>query len=177
MLFSIPKRVELFLWAMMPVSVAFLLFLLCLIPKHIWGIGEVMPILPLIPMFYWGIKASEIPIWFGFFLGIITDAVSGAPLLGLSSLLYILFLFIVQSRAKHLQKEGFAFIWLNFSSLLAGFYFIQFLVFSIYNHQIFATAPAFLQFLLTVGLYPLFHKLFDIIEEKCQHRNWLLKHI
>jgi len=175
--FTIPKRVELFLWAVTPALITFFLFLFCTINKHIWGINSAMPLLPLIPIFYWGrMQASEMPLWFAFIVGILMDAISGLPVFGLSALLYMLFLMALNSRAHHLQKEGFMFIWWYFSMLLATLCLLQFVTMSIFEKHLYGISRIFLQWFLTAGLYPLFHKLFDRLYEKCQQRRWLLTH-
>jgi len=172
--FTIPKRTELFLWTLVPAALTLLLLLLCTIPKHLWGISAIMPILPLTSIFYWGrIKSTEIPFWFAFVIGLLMDSVSGMPL-GISALLYMVFLVALHSRSKHLQNQGFMFIWWYFAVLLAIFCTLQFIIMSLYDDQIFSFVPAFLQWLITAGLYPLLHKLFDNLAEKCQHRRWFL---
>jgi rod shape-determining protein MreD len=173
----LPKNVELFIWAVMPACVTLFLFLFCTIPKHLWGINSAMPVLPLISIFYWGrVKTPEIPLWFAFLVGLLTDIIGGTPL-GLSALLYLLFLLTLHERSKHLQNEGFMFIWWYFVMLLMGFCLLQFVIMSGFGNQFSALTPAFLQLFLTAGLYPLFHKLFDLLAEKCQHRRWLITHI
>jgi rod shape-determining protein MreD len=176
-IFTLPKQVELFLWAVTPTLITFFLFLFCTINKHIWGINSAMPLLPLIPIFYWGrAQSSEMQLWFAFAIGLLTDAVSGLPLFGLSALLYMVFLMVLNSRAQQLQKQGFMFVWWYFTMLLTALFFLQFITMSIFEKHLYEIARVFLQWFLTAGLYPLFHKLFDKLSEKCQQRRWILAH-
>lgn len=171
------KKTELFFWAITPALICLLLFFLCIIPKHIWGMNSVMPLLPLIPIFYWGrSQASEIPLWFACIIGLLMDAVSGMHL-GVSAILYLLFLFVLDTQNAHFRKEGFVLLWFYFAIMLAALSILQIVIMSAFSKQLYALTPAFLQFLLTTCLYPLFHKLFDKIEEYRQNRRWRITHI
>lgn len=171
------KEIELFFWTIVPSFICFVLFILCIIPKHIWGMSNIMPILPLIPIFYWGrSQSSEIPLWFAFLIGFLMDALSGS-ILGISAILYMIFLLTLHTQEKHFSKEGFLLLWFYFVIMLMTLSILQLLIISIFNKQIYAITPAFLQFLLTICIYPISHKLFDRIEEYRQNRRWRLTHI
>jgi rod shape-determining protein MreD len=171
------KNLELVFWALVPASITLLLLIFCIIPKHLWGISYIMPLLPLIPVFYWGrAHTSEIPYWFAFIIGISSDALSGTPL-GLSALLYLLFLFILHAQGKYLHKEGFIIIWGYFIILLATTSMLGWVFMSFTGNQFHAALPAFLQWLLTSACYPIFHKLFDMVAEHIKQRRWILLHV
>ncbi|MEK6747037.1 MAG: rod shape-determining protein MreD [Pseudomonadota bacterium] len=170
------KRLELLIWLITPVIITCLLFMLCIIPNHIWGMGYVMPLLPLFPIFYWGtIQAQEMPYWFACLTGLMLDVVSGTPL-GLSALLYLIFLVITHSQSKYIHKEGFMIMWGYFVMLVAIICASQWFIISLSGSQSQAIPAAFVQWLLTIGLYPLFHKLFDNIAEYIKQRRWILTH-
>ncbi len=171
------KRPELLFWTAMPACVTFLLFVLYIIPKHLWGIGYIMPILPIIPIFYWGkLDAPEMPYWFACLMGLFMDTASGIPL-GLSSFLYLLFLVILHSQSKYLHKEGFAIVWGYFMILLAVIFILQWLIMSFTSNHLNAIPAVFMQWLITVCLYPLFHNIFDKIVEHVKQRRWILTHV
>lgn len=170
------KRLELVLWKLVPLVITFILLVFCTIPKHMGGIGYVMPVLTLIPIFYWGkLQISEVPYWFAFIIGLLTDIMSGTPI-GMSAMLYLLFLALLHSQSKYLHKEGFVIIWMYFAVLLTVISIFQWLIISLLNGQVYSTVPAFLQLLITISLYPLFHHLFDKISEHTKQRRWILKH-
>src|ERR1700722_13163714 len=100
------KRFELFFLSALPALITAALAVFFLASKHIAGLSHFMPLLPLIPVFYWGMAhAREMPYWFVFPLGLMQDAVTGLPL-GLSSLLYIFFLLLLHAQRKYIHKEG-----------------------------------------------------------------------
>jgi rod shape-determining protein MreD len=171
------KRLELLLWLVTPAVITFLMFILCAIPKYVWGINYIMPVLPLIPVFYWGREQTpEITYWFVFIIGLLTDVVSGLPL-GMSALLYILFLLILHKQAKYMHKEGFAIVWGYFILLLAIISMIEWVLMSFSANQTHAIPAAILQLLITASCYPLFHKMFDIISDHIKQRRWILSHV
>lgn len=170
------KRLELLLWVAMPAGITFLLFILCVIPKHIWGISYIMPLLPIIPIFYWGrMQATEIPYWFACLIGLLMDVVSGTPL-GLSALLYVLFLMTIHTQSKYIHKEGFIIIWGYFIMLLAIISVLQWLIMSFSGNQIQAIPAALIQWLITASFYPIFHKMFDRVSDHVKQRRWILTH-
>lgn len=153
------------------------MFILCAIPKYIWGINYIMPVLTLIPVFYWGRwQTAEITYWLVFIIGLLTDVVSGLPL-GLSALLYILFLLILHKQAKYMHNEGFAIVWGYFILLLSVISMIEWVLMSFSGNQAHAALAAILQLLITASCYPFFHKLFDYISEYIKQRRWILSHV
>ena len=171
-----PKRFESVLWKTVPMIITLILFVFCIIPKHLWGMGYVMPALPLIPIFYWGrFGGAEISYWFVFIIGILTDAITGTPL-GLSAILYLLFLAVLHAQSKYIHKEGFVIIWGYFMILLAGISFLQWLIISSLNGQFYATIPALIQLLVSISIYPLFHQFFDKISGHIKQRRWIMTH-
>ncbi len=170
------KRLELLLWLVTPAIITFLLFILCAIPKYVWGINYIMPVLPLIPIFYWGrLQAAEMPYWLAFITGLLMDVVSGLPL-GLSAFLYILFLVMLHNQSKYIHKEGFAITWGYFTLLLAIISVFEWAIMSFSGNQLHAIPAAVIQWLITASLYPLFHKLFDSISERIKQRKWIISH-
>ena len=171
-----PQRFELFLWKLTPLLITLLLFIIYITPKHLWGIGYIMPPLPLIAIFYWGrFGTSEMPYWFVFAIGLLMDAMTGTHL-GLSPILYLLFIAILHAQSKYIHKEGFVIIWGYFMLLLAGISFLQWLIISSLSNQFYAMIPAFIQLLATISIYPLFHHLFDKLTDNIKKRHWMLKH-
>jgi rod shape-determining protein MreD len=170
------RKLELMFWAAMPCLITGFLLILYLAPKHAAGLGQFMPALPMIPMFYWGLlHAREMPYWFVFVIGLVMDSISGAPL-GLSSLLYMFFLAMLHAQRKYIVKEGFVIKWGYFGALLALMLAIQWTVMFALTGQPQGFGQALLQWLLTIFCYPPLHKAFDLVYERISERRWELLH-
>lgn len=170
------KRIELILLALAPACLSLILFILSVVPSSIWGLNLFMPLLTLMPIFYWGrLQNNEMPYWFVFIIGVLTDAVSW-QMLGLSSLLYLIFTSLLHSQSKYINKEGFIIVWGLFSVLTSGLAILQWLLISLLSHQVQSIIPALTQLLITIAIYPLFHRLFDVISEYIRQRRWIILH-
>lgn len=162
---SFTKRLELRILAAAPSILALLLAIIYLVPKHVSGLNSVMPLLPLIPIFYWGVSAPRTTsYWVVFVIGLMIDAAQGAPL-GLSSLLYMLFLSILNSQRRLLHKEGFLSKWGNLAGLFALIAGLNWLLLSWFHAQAMPVVPAVIQWGLTVACYPVLHKLFEVFDQ------------
>lgn len=170
------KRIELLILMFVPVSITFFMFILYVIPKHIWGLNHVMPLLPLIPIFYWGRSpAATMPFWFVFLTGLIMDVVGGTPL-GLSALLYILLLAAWRGNSHHISNEGFIIIWVYFALSLAVYFVIELMMMSFTTNFWYIVPYSFMQWLLTISVYPLFHNLFDRLADYIKKRSRTVSH-
>jgi rod shape-determining protein MreD len=169
------KRLELLLWNALPAIITLLLLMLVLAPKHVGVLGSVMPLLPLIPVYYWGLlHAREMPYWLVFTIGLVMDASTGLPL-GLSSLLYMMFLALLRAQRKYIHKEGFVIKWAYFAMLLLTVCVLNWICVSLLDTMR-DIMPALIQWFLTVCCYPLFHALFDAIYRGVNDRRWRLLH-
>jgi rod shape-determining protein MreD len=161
---------------MTPCLVTILLLLLYLAPKHVEGLSYFMPLLPLIPVFFWGLlHARDMPFWFVFLLGLVMDAAQGLQL-GLSSLLYVFFLLLLHAQRKYIIKEGFAVKWGYFGLLLGITCLLSWAGYSLLSGQAHPIVPVLIQYALTMCCYPFFHRLFDILYEHTNHRRWQIQH-
>ena len=170
------KRVELFFLSALPIIITTLLTVFFLAAKHIGGLDHFMPLLPIIPIFYWGMThAREMPFWFVFVLGLVMDAVMGMPL-GLSSLLYIVFLMLLHAQRKYIHKEGFLIKWGYFAGLLGAVCMLNWLILTLLNSKSETLLSGFLQWFLTICCYPFMHKGFDELYEYISSRRWQILH-
>jgi len=170
------RRLELLFLAMLPALITIALAVFFLSSKHISGLNHFMPILPLIPVFYWGMAhARDMPYWFVFLLGLMMDAVMGLPL-GMSSLLYMLFLMLLHAQRKYIHKEGFVIKWGYFAGLLGIISFLNWAMLSLFNSRSETFSPAILQWFLTICCYPFMHKGFDGLYEYIHSRRWQILH-
>jgi len=170
------RRLQLLFLALIPALITLVLTIFFLSSKHVGGLSHFMPLLPLIPVFYWGMaQARDMPYWFVFLLGLLMDAVTGLPL-GLSSLLYIAFLILLHSQRKYIYKEGFVMKWAFFAALLAAPNILSCLMLWLFYAYLPALTPVLLQWLLTVCCYPVMHKGFDRVFDYILSRRWQLLH-
>lgn len=164
------------LWACLPAGLTALLWLVCLVPKYVDVLNQFMPLLPLVPIFYWGIhRAGEMPYWFVFTLGLFMDVISGVPL-GLTSLLYMVFLGIAHTQYKYVHKEGFVIQWGYFAVLLLTFCGAQWLCMSLVVGQAQSLLPASIQWVLTAACYPLLQHICNRLQETIAERRWQILH-
>lgn len=170
------KRIRLWLLAAVPSLLIFLLTMMFLVLRHTGAFSHFMPVLPLIPLFYWGMRQMQVVpyVWVAL-LGVMVDAVSGLPL-GLTALAQIFFLFMVRGQRKHLHKEGFIIQW-GFFALVLGLteLFTWGMLLAFYSHSP-PVVPVVMQWLMTVCVYPLFHVVFDAVQHYLHARRWRIMH-
>jgi rod shape-determining protein MreD len=170
------QRVELYFWSFFPGIVTLLFAFFFLASKHVSGLNHVMPLLPSIPVFYWGmLHAREMPYWFVFALGLMMDAVMGLPL-GLTSLMYIAFLLLLHAQRKYIHREGFVVKWGYFAILLAAIGSLNWFTLTLFYGPPSGLGMAFVQWLLTVCCYPVLHRAFDIVYDFINMRRWNILH-
>jgi len=168
------QRLELWFWSTCPAVITVLFTAFFLSAKHIPGLNHVMPLLPCIPMFYWGmLHAREMPYWFVFTIGLVMDAVMGLPL-GLTSLVNVIFLMLLHAQRKYIHREGFVIKWGYFALLLGATGSVNWFALSFFQTQFEGLGPAFLQWLLTVCCYPVFHRSFDAVYDFINMRRWYI---
>jgi rod shape-determining protein MreD len=167
-------RLELHAWNTRPSLIVLLLALVCLLPKYLSGFGQFMPMLPLIPIFFWAMYESrDIPYWVAFLIGFLMDAISGQPL-GLSSLMNLFFMVVAHAQRKYIHKEGFVIQWGYFALIAASYQLATWTVLSLFIGQWLGFGSAFFQWVLTVCVYPPLHKLFERVNAHLHHRRWEL---
>lgn len=170
------KRLELWFLGSLPALITALLTVAYLTSKHIEGMGHFMPLLPILPVFYWGMmQARDMPYWFVFSIGMVMDAVTGLPL-GFTSLLFIIFLLMVHTQRKYFHKEAFVIKWGYFAIMLGAACITSWLVLAFFMQHGQPLLHAVLQWFLTVCFYPLLHKLFDGTYEYIHDRRWQILH-
>ncbi|MGB1539326.1 MAG: rod shape-determining protein MreD [Rickettsiales bacterium] len=146
---------------MLPGILTIFLLLLLLLPFGMAGLAYFPPDICLISVYYWVLfRPSAFPFWFVFLLGILQDALLGVPL-GMSSFLLILFRLLVLSQHRQLAKETFWAIWVGFGILSALFSLCAWLLASVFESALLPFQFFLMQWLFTIGLYPLAHLVFN----------------
>ncbi len=170
------RRLSLTFWSAIPMLVTTVFMALYLLPKHITGLAGVMPPLHMAAIFYWGMADTrQMPYWFMFLAGILVDVVTGLPL-GVSSLLYVLFMVFLRMQRRFVHKEGFIMNWAFFSALLLVMCGIQWLMITSLGTTTHALFPLFIQWVITVCCYPLLSKIFDVVHGFVSSHKFILLH-
>lgn len=160
----------------LPSIMAVLLALLYLAPKPFEGLESVTPLLPLIPIFYWGVSVGRVtPYGVALCIGLAVDAAQGTPL-GLSSLLYMLLVHMTRAQHRLLHKAGFLPKWASFAVLMLTLTVANWLLLSWFYARPMPWISAAIQWGMTVGCYPLLHKIFDKTEQYFHARRWHILH-
>ena len=83
------QRLDAFARNLTPVALTLVLVILNVVPTHIPGIARVLPVLPLISVFYWSIHRPHlVPAPAVFLIGLFQDGLTGAPM-GLHALIFL----------------------------------------------------------------------------------------
>jgi rod shape-determining protein MreD len=138
----------------LPTLSLFLLAVFTVLPWHVPSYATVVPLYPLMPVYYWTIYRPDLlspPIIF--LGGIVLDLLTGAPPGG-SSLMLLLTRTIIYFQRRFFVDRLFPFLWLGFT-LLAGFAVaFDWLLGGIIGGALLDARAAALQWVLTVACFP-----------------------
>lgn len=148
---------------MLPGIATLLLFILTLLPIGMAGISVFTPNLSLVSIYYWTIfYPAAMPYWFVFILGVFVDSLHGEPL-GISSLVFLVFRFLVMVQQRLLARETFIAMWFSFGLGLAAILLIYWIALTIYHQAALPLEPVLMQWVFTFGIYPLAHMGFSLL--------------
>jgi rod shape-determining protein MreD len=149
------QRLDLWARNISPVGLSVVLILLSVIPTHIPGYGSIVPQLALMGIFHWTVfRPDLLPIVAVFAIGILQDALSGAPM-GLNTIVYLTVFGVVLGQRRFFLGKTFWVEWLGFSIIAAGAALQAWLLLSAYHVHLLIPGPVFFQYLMTIGFYPL----------------------
>jgi rod shape-determining protein MreD len=139
----------------LPAGLTALLVLLDAMPTHLPGFSAVMPLLPLICVFYWAIYRPDLlPPWVAFTLGIFNDIVAGTPL-GVSSLVYLLIQGLTATQRRFFNGKSFLIAWWGFGLVGAGALWLQWLLVSMLCGHLIGMRAVLFEYFMTASFYPL----------------------
>lgn len=171
---SLQERLQRMLLMLIPSVMTLLLLLAELIGQQRYGVASYLPILPLTAVYYWSLHApGRMPYVFVFMVGLLYDSLFSLAL-GISSLLFMLFKWLLHSQHRQFAKEAFGLIWLCFAGLLGGVVAGQWALGSLYSEVLLPFEAAFAQFMLTVLVYPVMHWLFMKLDDRLYRRHALM---
>ncbi|MCC7426159.1 MAG: rod shape-determining protein MreD [Alphaproteobacteria bacterium] len=137
-----------------PTLVALLLVVLAAVPLRLPEQGGVMPLLPMVAVFFWALYRPQVlPAPAVFAIGLLADLVAATPL-GVSVIVLLLLYGTVGIHRRRLARQSFLVVWLAFLLYLAGAQLLTWLLNTLLSLRLFPPGPALFQFALTAALYP-----------------------
>ncbi|MFA6280788.1 MAG: hypothetical protein WC612_08420 [Bdellovibrionales bacterium] len=118
-------------------------------------LSGIAPMLGLVAVYYWAIYRPDLlrP-FFVFWLGLLNDVLQMLPI-GLSAILFLGLYQLVFSQRRLFVGQTFPIVWTGFALVALMASLVQWFVLSLFEGQGLSVQPVFLQFLLTVFLFPL----------------------
>jgi rod shape-determining protein MreD len=144
-------------WAsyLVPLTTTFAVTLLAVLPLPIPYYNFAAPSLTLIAIYYWTVFRPDLmPMLVLFGIGIVNDALSGAPL-GVSSLVFLVLQVAVLSQRRYLIGQPFWMLWSGFALIVPPAALFQWLVLSVLRGQPLAPLATVAGSLLTIAVFPL----------------------
>ena len=148
------QRLDLIVRSSTPLMLTLVLVVLAQVPLHIPGFAEVAPILPLMAVYHWTIYRPDLlPAVAVFFAGLLHDALSGMPF-GINAAVFVMVHMVVVSQQVFFQGKSFPVIWLGFAMVAAGAVVLTWMLHALFFAAITPLEPAFIQYMVTVGAFP-----------------------
>ena len=139
----------------LPFAIALVSVFLSVIAVPFPYVGEIMPPLPLIIVYWWVLYRSDL---FGagsaFVVGMFFDLVHFIPL-GLSALLFVGMQQMIVQQRRFFMGQTFLMIWAGFSVTCVMVMALQWLLLCIIRWYALPVLPVVMQILFAVGLFPL----------------------
>ncbi len=141
--------------AIIPFLTILFLIIVMVLPYNMPLIGDIMPFLTLIGVYYWSVfKPELLPVSVVFVLGLLQDILLGSPL-GLMSLLLVVVQQFIFFQGRQFLERDFVFNWFVFVMLVIGFGFLSWGITSLYFKVFLDYLSVIGQILLTIAFYPI----------------------
>jgi rod shape-determining protein MreD len=144
-------------WAsyLVPLGTTFAITLIAVLPLPIPYYSFAAPSLTLIAIYYWMVFRPDLMPTFGVFvLGVVADALAGAPL-GVSSLVYMLAQLLVLNQRRVLVGQPFWILWCGFALLAPLARLLEWVALSLLREAPLAPLASVSGMALTVLMFPL----------------------
>ena len=137
------------------------LVVLCAVPYGIPGLDTVMPLFPLLSVYFWSVHRPNLtPVLGHFVIGLFQDVLIGTPL-GLSAAMFVGIHAAVHYQRRFFHGKTFLVLWSSFALLMTIIVLLSYVVVALYNLSFVPIFPVLLQLSLTIALYPLLTRLFQ----------------
>jgi rod shape-determining protein MreD len=144
-------------WAsyLVPLATTFAVTLVAVLPLPIPYYNLAAPSLTLIAVYYWMVFRPDLMPMVGLFaIGIVNDALAGAPL-GVSSLIYVLAHAVIVSQRRYIVGQTFWMLWCGFALLAPAARLIEWTAMSLLRGAPLAPLATLSGSFLTVLAFPL----------------------
>ena len=149
------QRLDLLARRMSPVLLTLVLVIVNMLPLPLPEFARVLPVLPLMAVYHWSIYAPELmPTSAVFAIGVLFDALSGAPL-GVNAVVFLTVYGIVSSQRRFLFGKSFLIVWLGFAVVAAAAGGLGWTLASLYYLSPLALEAFAIQGAITIGMFPL----------------------
>ena len=137
-----------------PAGLTVLLVFLGAVPVHLAAFGPVAPLYDLIAIYYWAVyRADLMPFSVVFLVGLLHDAIVGAPL-GIHSFIFLVSAWVAFSQRRFLAGKSFLVLWSGFMVVAGLAMVLEWLAFSAFFATLMPAAPILFRTLLTSALFP-----------------------
>lgn len=152
---SVWVRMDTWVRHLVPVGVTLVLLLLTAIPTRIPGLSGIIPMLPLMGVYYWAIYRPDLlPAWSAFLVGLLYDIIGGTPL-GVNALVLLSVQGIAAGQRRFFLGKSFMVAWWAFGLLAAAAAGATWLLVTVLYGRALDASPVIFDYLLTMGLFPL----------------------
>lgn len=159
------KESDFGLKSVLPFFTILLLIIIMVLPYNIPLIGDIMPFLTLIGVYYWSVfKPELVPVSVVFVLGLLQDILLGSPL-GLMSLLLVVVQQFIFYQGRQFLERDFLFNWFVFVMIVIGFGVLSWGITSFYLRVFLNFVDVIGQILLTIAFYPVITGIFGWIKK------------
>ncbi len=138
-----------------PFGLTVVLVVIGAVPLHLPGFASVTPLLPMIGIYYWAIYRPDLmPVAAVFFIGLLYDALSGAPM-GVNAAIFVIVHGIIDSQRRFFVGKSFMILWLGFFLVSAGALLATWLLVSAFYGTLVKSDALMAQYVITLGCFPL----------------------
>jgi rod shape-determining protein MreD len=139
---------------LIPTLTTLLCVMASVIPAHLPAFVATTPFFTLMAVYFWTIyRADLLPFPVVFAVGLLLDALEGAPL-GISSLILLLAYAVVLGQREQLAMRRFTVVWSGFLAVAAAAAVLQWGVVSLFYGMLVDVRAFLFQGVLTVAVYP-----------------------
>jgi len=161
---GVVQRVDHMVRQLVPASLVLLLVVLQAIPWHLPGLAGIVPVLPMIGIYYWSVYRPDLMVpSVAFAAGLVNDMVLGAPI-GISSLAFLVIQGMTASQTRFFNGKSFLVIWSGFALLTAGALVIELALSALLYGRTPLASALLIEYAMTVCLYPVISWLFSRLQ-------------
>jgi rod shape-determining protein MreD len=136
-----------------PLGLTLIATLTTVVPLNAPGLQAVAPVWPLMMVFHWALYRPDLmPLAAVFLIGLLFDALSGAPL-GLNALVFSALATLVEKQRRFFYRKPFGIVWMGFAIVSAAAFLAAWAVASAWNGRVLDAEALTYQYLMTFGFY------------------------